>query len=60
MMEQAYADTRRVSNKYMWSAAHDGNSNLIDEMDIEYRNFSIDAKTSEGFVMSGFLLNPKA
>lgn len=28
-------------------------------MDIEYRNFSTYAKTSEGFVMSGFLLNPK-
>ena len=55
----AYADTRRVSNKYMWSASTMEYNFSDQKWTSNTEIFSTYAKTSEGFVMSGFLLNPK-
>lgn len=55
----AYADTRRVSNKYMWSASTMEYNFSDQKRTSNTEIFSTYAKTSEGFVMSGFLLNPK-
>ena len=54
----AYADTRRVSNKYMWSASTMEYNFSDQKWTSNTEIFSTYAKSSEGFVMSGFLLNP--
>lgn len=55
----SYAEARRTANKYMWGTNTMAYNFSNQRWSTNKEVFSTYAKTTEGFVMSGYLLNPK-